>query len=174
MFCTKCGYKNIAEALYCQECGTSLAHKIEPLLTTDDCKRQKELAELNKPQVAIGSGQEQNSGQEPWPKSVQHSNFIVKHWNGNYSLGISYWIIGCLLSAPLNIFIRILEENGGAEGAGYLMTGAVIIIMAIWQTVGIWKSASKHVGRGGKKFWAITVKIVVAFQIIFGFLLPLG
>jgi hypothetical protein len=39
-------------------------------------------------------------------------------------------------------------------------------LLAIWQLVGIWRSASHHVLRGGRKFWSIAAKVVVVLAVL--------
>jgi len=104
---------------------------------------------------------------------ARNPNFLVKHWRGNYSLGISYWVIGTLLTA---VVIAITTAFGSSDlsreleprisGAITLVLYGFLMVMTVWQFVGIWRSASKHGERGGKPFWAGLVKVLVVLGVL--------
>jgi len=111
--------------------------------------------------------------QDAQPRPSQSSNFIAKHWRGEYSLGVSYWLFGFLLTLliiglslaidPISDAIRL-----GPQGHGVLIVGYYLGILAVsvWQFVGVFRSASAHVSRGGKAFWAILAKALVCLGAI--------
>ncbi len=103
--------------------------------------------------------------------STQHTNsspvdWALQHWRGDLSLGVAYWLTG---------FVVGLTAKGIGSSAQYLLTdtGPIaalagvgfftlwLTLMMVWYLVGVWRSASRHVGRGGKPFWAWTAKGVV-------------
>src|SRR5262249_61684710 len=55
------------------------------------------------------------------------------------------------------------EANRGS--AAWLIGLSAMILalpfVTVWQFVGIWRSASRHTGRGGRRGWAIAAKIAV-------------
>jgi hypothetical protein len=98
-----------------------------------------------------------------------HRNYFARHWRGDLSLALSFWINGVLVNlvtvAVALVPIIYLERNP-QDGNLTILALAVFFIVAgallgIWQLVGIWRSASHHVLRGGRKFWSIAAKVVV-------------
>ncbi len=117
--------------------------------------------------------------QQPPPKTKQREdtelraerpNYFIRHWRGDLSLGVSYWVNG-FLATFLVVFIVVLlvqfRDFGGLKWTAVLalLAYAVIFALTIWQLVGVWRSASKHVSRGGRSSWAIAAKIAVIFGI---------
>jgi hypothetical protein len=98
-----------------------------------------------------------------------HRNYFVRHWHGDLSLAVSFWIngflLGLVLIAVALVPIIYLERNPQDANLTILALGVLFIvagiILGIWQLVGIWRSASHHVLRGGRKFWSIAAKVVV-------------
>ena len=100
-------------------------------------------------------------------------NFITRHWRGLYPLWVSYWVVG-LLSNIVAIFAILL--------AGQFMLTAVpfeplaiwiffvalwcsLVGLAVWQTVGIWRSATRRsIARhaaGKRASWSVVAKIAI-------------
>jgi hypothetical protein len=122
------------------------------------------LTQVSKPTNSV---QDYDRAQAPEP------NFLVKHWRGDYSLGISYWVIGCLLTVIVVAIttavasISSLHELGPkASGAAILVFYGFVITLTLWQLVGIWRSANKHSQRGGKAFWAGLAKVMVVLGLL--------
>jgi len=153
MYCSKCGANNSTEARYCFNCGTLLSHI---------SSHPGELKPL--PKVS----EEQNT-----PKPTQQPNFIKKHWRGDYSLGISYWVIGTLLTFLVVIVSSAVGSVNevselGPRASGFFILSVFFIIYGItfWQIVGIWRSADKHCQRGGKSTWANLAKLMVILGLL--------
>ena len=94
--------------------------------------------------------------------------YVVRHWRGQLTLPVSYWINGGLLFTVTNVVINILlEVIGNSSSSLQLISAAVvgglILILAIrvWSLVGIWRSAGRHVARGGSAFWAGMARFMV-------------
>lgn len=98
--------------------------------------------------------------------------FFRKHFNGDYSLGRSYWINTFLLSiyAPLLGILMLpwLGKNFQARygSAGVLLVTAFGVIAWVWAISGTWASANKHVSRGGKQFWANAAKVMIVLGML--------
>jgi hypothetical protein len=102
--------------------------------------------------------------------------YIKKHWNGECSLAVSFWINVILI----NIFIRIFEiwlsdfstiENPvTASQVSLIFFIMGLTIVYPWQIVGLWRSASRYSIKKSKSFWSGTVKVVI----VLGFLGTLG
>lgn len=153
MFCTKCSTENSTEAHYCYNCGTKLS--------------PTEVTPVESPHTRK-STEATDSDQNFHQTSIQQTNFIVKHWRGDYSLGISYWVFGSLLTVVVVAIATMIGSTSdshdlGAESSGFIILTSYIFFIAltIWQLVGIWRSADKHHQRGGKRIWAGLAKVMV-------------
>lgn len=99
--------------------------------------------------------------------------FISKHWRGDYSLGFSYWVIGALLTVVVTLVLTLIGETKLLGSLSPRISGGVIfcvysflILVTLWQLVGIWKSADFHKGRGGKSTWANLAKFGVVLGLL--------
>ena len=101
------------------------------------------------------------------------SNFVTKHWRGQYPLGVAYWVIG-FLSNLVSVFAIILLSQlmltvvpfvPLAIFVFFLIIWGGLIALAVWQTVGIWRAASRRRNErraaGKRAFWAIAAKVAV-------------
>lgn len=100
-------------------------------------------------------------------------NFLVKHWRGDYSLGVSYWVIGSLLTVivvavttAIGSSSALRELGPRASGTAILAFYGFVVTLTLWQLVGIWRSADKHSQRGGKAFWASLAKVMVVLGLL--------
>jgi|GEM_PF-1332295 len=120
----------------------------------------------------------------PSPPSQQSShqtpstNFVCRHWRGEYPLGFSYWFFGITLDVLFYAASRAAREilfpaaNSYASQAAstydLLIFGSVLLI-AVWQYVGIWRSASLHAIRrraiGRSVFWSNAAKTSIIIKI---------
>jgi hypothetical protein len=101
--------------------------------------------------------------------------YVSKHWRGGFTLGFAYWVNGALLGAVLFLVVYLVSlqigENAARMGLGAvrLALGAVILgslAVTVWQLAGIWRSASLHVPRGGKRVWAVLAQVAVVLGAI--------
>jgi hypothetical protein len=103
------------------------------------------------------------------------SGFILAHWRGEFSLGASYWINGALLNVCFAVLFVILGDgvkNNVGSAPWLLGLSAAIVfcpIVLVWQSVGIWRSASKHQTRTGRLLWARVAKFFVIIGILRAF-----
>lgn len=97
--------------------------------------------------------------------------FLKKHFNGDYSLGRSYWVNTFLISlfSPLLgiLILPLLGENAPARyaSAAVLILTTLGVVACVWAVSGTWASANKHVSRGGKQFWASAAKAMIVLGI---------
>lgn len=113
---------------------------------------------------------------ETAPNGGKSHNPFRKHWQGDYSLPFSYWVIGLLLTGALVFSVSHLDKvvptgDLGARASGILIVGVIgsLLLISVWQLVGIWRSATKHTSRGGRRLWSVLAKIGVcvgALQIV--------
>jgi ATP-dependent protease ClpP protease subunit len=102
-------------------------------------------------------------------------NYLKAHWRGDLSLARSYWINGIAFNVVLNV---------GAAALGSALTGqsvdhvlfltpilvVLVISLALWQLVGIWRSASRSSEQTGRRLWphlakAATCQFVFAIAV---------
>jgi len=106
------------------------------------------------------------------PYSGGESDFIKKHWKGDYSLAKSYWVNTFFVSLIVllcgQLFLQFFNQRSQARYA----SGAVLFLTALtatvwcWSVIGTWRSASRHVARGGKSFWAAAAKVAIVLGAI--------
>lgn len=98
--------------------------------------------------------------------------FFRRHFNGDYSLGRSYWVNTLLVSlfAPALglMLLPWLGTNLPARygSAGFLAITTLGVVAWTWAVAGTWASANKHAQRGGKQGWATAAKVVIIFGLL--------
>jgi hypothetical protein len=111
-------------------------------------------------------------GGAPLPEYKGPLAFFRKHYNGDYSLGRSYWLNTFLVSlfAPVLglLLLPWLSENFSARysSAGFLFITSLGVVAWFWAVAGTWASASKHVSRGGKSGWAAAAKFMIVMGVL--------
>jgi hypothetical protein len=115
----------------------------------------------------------------PLPQAPPVSrNYFLRHWRGELSLPVTYWLNGTLGGLATGIAIGLLAyftyRQGEAQPLVWLLsmiaTWLIAALFLLWQGVGIWRSAIRY-RRGGKYFWggAAQAAIVLgALQFVFG------
>ncbi|MFC3227905.1 hypothetical protein ACFOGJ_11725 [Marinibaculum pumilum] len=94
-------------------------------------------------------------------------SYVGRHWHGELSLPVSYFVNGVLLAFACNLLVRAVPEDVGdlyEPWRGFLTLLAfwlAICGISLWQLVGTWRSAGRHVGRGGRRFWAVLARIMM-------------
>lgn len=107
------------------------------------------------------------------PELPEGRNFITRHWRGQYSLGVSYWVVG-ILSNLAAVFAILLASQFMLTAVPFVplsififfvVVWAWLIALAMWQTVGIWRSATRRrIARhaaGKRAFRAVVAKVAV-------------
>ena len=76
------------------------------------------------------------------------NDFIFKHWSGEYSLSRAYWVNGVLIGFLAYMFAIVagagLESLGEDRESILLVIYFFLIVVNVWQTVGIFRSALRH------------------------------
>jgi hypothetical protein len=98
------------------------------------------------------------------------SNFIFKHWRGEFPLAAAHWVFGVLLTAAVlaGLYLvadsSVLQQLGQRAIGSYTITLAVVLLLvSAWQIVGVWRSAHRHVQAGKRHNWAGLAKVSVLF-----------
>ena len=111
-------------------------------------------------------------------RSEKTGNFILNHWRGLYSLGVSYWIFGFIVTV-VSAFGVIAIEAIFASDDGYqpvlifftiICTWLFIALVTVWQLVGVWRSANRSIEQkrtiGRTAQWAGVAKFMVIIGIL--------
>jgi len=109
----------------------------------------------------------------PSPLSPQQAsrsrNYIARHWRGELSLPVSYWLNGILGAVVVGATVGVLaayatNQQSDAQPMLWLFsliaTWTSATLLTIWQAVGVWRSATRYRQRG-KRFWGAAAKALV-------------
>jgi hypothetical protein len=98
-------------------------------------------------------------------ETPQSKNYFVRHWRGELSLPISYWVnatlIAGLVPIPLIYLVSVAEESGVSiqfVSAILMLILALGILISVWAIVGTWRSSDNHEYLGGSQGWANAAK----------------
>ncbi len=98
--------------------------------------------------------------------------YILKHWRGELSLAISFWVNVFLINIGIRLFETWLTEASPIENpvvASQVTITYVFVALAIvcpWQIIGLWRSANRHVEATKKGFWSGVVKVLVVLGLL--------
>lgn len=100
------------------------------------------------------------------------------NWRGEFSLATTYWLFGFFGNIFVGILAVLIASSFRSE-SGYqpqeiflslLVTWAGVVSVAVWQTVGVWRSANRHIKQqralGRKAPWAGLAKIAVSLGML--------
>lgn len=99
--------------------------------------------------------------------------YIISHWRGEHSLERSYWMNGAVIGIPFNILSTILEklEPSQVGIVPYTLLSIAyfipVIPWGIWFAVGTLRSASAHIRKTGRRFWANVARFIAILNFIF-------
>jgi hypothetical protein len=87
-------------------------------------------------------------------------NYFVRHWRGQLSLPVSYWLNGFLGNVLAAMAVAAIEGNLNFRDdfsplislASVVGVWAVLWLITLWQVVGTWRSATNY-RASGKKVW---------------------
>ena len=105
------------------------------------------------------------------------ANYFVRHWRGELSLPVSYWVNGVLIGIGLAVvaFAIAMGIATGMQGSPsvrptlgvfILVAFAVDAIHIVWGGVGVWRSATNYRAQGRPAVWAILAKIAVVLGVL--------
>jgi len=172
MFCIRCGRENPTHATACSYCGKTFV-KAAP--AAGPRMQEDILAQARAgPSVTATSGEnDDRREQAPHADKAGHGlrGFLRRHYHGDYSLARSFWVNNFLIAsfAPL---LGILTIPWMSEQFPARYAAASVVILTIlgvtawfWAMRGTWASASRHVGRGGRPFWAYAAKLAILLSV---------
>lgn len=115
-----------------------------------------------------------DQGLNAYPEEKKMSrNYLVRHWRGELSLPVSYWINGGVLVGIVSMALYA-AVNGMGNGSyslraiSFASIGILLFSVTawLWSIVGIWRSADHHVARGGTYSWASAARVMVVLGFI--------
>lgn len=143
--------------------------------------RRERLDAQYEPAVADPEAPPSYPGLEPLPKeSIQPAepyepvdpatNYFVRHWRGQLTLPVSFWVncLGAMLVCfgliqLANIYLENVSLRGGS--AAVLAIIGLLLMVTVWSAVGAWSSSGHHAQRGGTRGWAVIVQILIVFEV---------
>jgi hypothetical protein len=106
-------------------------------------------------------------------QAIRSRNYIARHWRGELSLPVSYWLNGILgaviVGATVGALAYATNRQGDAQPLVWLLSSIATWILAalltLWQAVGVWRSATRY-RRGGKRFWGGAAKTLALLGVV--------
>src|SRR5215472_14505462 len=99
--------------------------------------------------------------------TAKKPNYFVRHWRGELSLGVSYWVNSFLgiialvaLAAALAVWVSQSQSNYSIAGF-WIGAWTCTLAVVIWQVIGVWRAATTHVSVTGRRFWARAAQVTV-------------
>ena len=138
--------------------------------SSDNAQREGPGESVPGAQPASAHGAPFEVGPVPSPH-VPSSNYFRRHWDGDLTLPVAYWVNGILamlLVFGLFLAAGMIDWTEFPTGASLAYAAALIATMAVtlWQLVGVWRSADRHTKRGGSSGWAVAAKVAVVLGAI--------
>ena len=101
-------------------------------------------------------------------------NYFARHWRGQLSLGIAYWVNSVLMGnlAPVALVVALSTLEAGnetslrANAALSLVSAGLLCGLSVWSTVGVLRSAVNHPERGGRLLWSMLAFVMVGLTLI--------
>jgi hypothetical protein len=117
------------------------------------------------------------SSATPRTATQRRSNYLVRHWRGELSIGVSYWVNGFILhlivSGEVSIFNRWANriESHYAPVLLMIASSASGLLGSVWHWVGTWRAAKKATAEKAGSSWAGLAQggVIVAGLIWVGF-----
>jgi hypothetical protein len=108
----------------------------------------------------------------PLPKPAS-TNYVARHWRGELSLPASYWVNGLVggfaVGFTIGALAYVINRQGDVQPMLWLvsliLTWIVVVLFTIWQTVGVWRSAT-HYRQNGRKFWGAAAKVATVLGLL--------
>ena len=105
---------------------------------------------------------------------VASGNYFARHWRGQLSLGVSYWVNSVLFGnvAPVALVVAMASLEAGNEtslrlnATLSLVAAGLLCGLSLWSTVGVLRAAVNHPERGGKLIWSMFAFVMVGLSLI--------
>lgn len=149
--CPHCGDGNPVSATKCESCGASLGDS------------KPETAEAQQP----SPGGQKAEAFGPEGSSPRSKNYFVRHWRGQLSLPVSYWINGLLGNVLILILLVTVSRWRVRTAIPLSVVSSILayittLALCVWQLLGIWRAARSHALRGKPRIWGALSCLAVA------------
>ncbi|RUO74516.1 hypothetical protein CWI80_04015 [Pseudidiomarina sediminum] len=101
------------------------------------------------------------------------ANYIVRHWRGELSLVVAFWVNLVLVNVLTTAASNALSLSGLLDGISWTSRLFIVVIslfLAVvlggWQIIGTWRSARRHPSRGGGRFIAGLVQVILVLNVV--------
>ncbi len=156
VFCTNCGKQIDAISNYCISCGAKNLYYVNNKDKKTEVKIKKE---IDKKQIIKNSNIQ--------AKTKDSQSYFIKHWRGQLSLSVSYWVNNVLLNLFFllitTIAIDYIDFTTGTIFApvSIIFVWILAFLLTVWSLVGLWRSADKNMEHNSISFWSTVVKFLV-------------
>lgn len=99
------------------------------------------------------------------------ASYSARHWRGALSLPVSFWVNGNVLSVALVALVMVVASTDAASemprwfsaaGVGYWL---FLVVLTVWQLVGIWRSAGHYLLQAKPRCWGRLARAMVVLGI---------
>ena len=171
MYCTNCGDKLLPNAKFCQGCGHTIDTDSSSVgeLPTGDLRSENTSHTPNPHDFDADPEGEKVDRISPHYRGVLSSisSYLIRHWNGQLSLAVSFWVNFIFVSfLVMLVFYGLVEFGIFSEietALKFAKTYSVFttFVLSPWQMVGTWRAAKARTLDTGKTLWPTVVMLVV-------------
>jgi hypothetical protein len=107
-----------------------------------------------------------------WRDRGNRSSYITRHWRGELTLPVSYWINNTLLSIGMVALLTGAPWRQAVDTSPRLYSAAIAAIWSLlavittWQIVGTWRCANAYLAARKRPLWAILAKIALIVSVV--------
>ena len=102
----------------------------------------------------------------------KHRNYLARHWLGELSLPVSYWINGLLANVVAVLVVAAIaanlnlrdEYNPAIELVSLVGIWTALAVVLCWQVVGTWRSATNY--QRTKSLWGSVAKVFIVIGVV--------
>jgi hypothetical protein len=102
------------------------------------------------------------------------NNYIARHWRGELSLPVSYWINGFLGNIAATLAIVAITASTNLKDyfrpelalLSIVSVWITVLVVFVWQMVGVWRSATSYQRIRLKSYWGGIAKFVVIIALL--------
>jgi hypothetical protein len=101
------------------------------------------------------------------------NGYLVRHWRGELTLPVSFWVNNGLLAMPVGFGIAALAAWITATGdflrggsIALLVSWPLLLLFSMWCIVGAWRAASAYMQSGGAWLWGGLTKLMLALSVL--------
>jgi hypothetical protein len=94
--------------------------------------------------------------------------YLGRHWHGELSLGVSFWVNNVLLSVPISMalgalmaWITVTGDLLRSGSLAVLVTWPLLLLFSVWGIVGCWRAARAYLESGGSGLWARLTQLLL-------------